>query len=255
MQYLFLLLGVASLLGVILGLIKPSLVLRWGAKRTRLHAVAWYVLFTMLCLVGIGVTAPKSQKSVSPTAAQKTQTAPAATAEAPSAPAVSQPTQPIRPAEPAPIAAASPAKPAPAETKTVEKPLYKIGTEVPGRNFAYVVNSVQFAKRIGNSFVNETADGIFLLVNMTIRNTDNETHSLTSGLFTIEDENGTAYDYSVRGGTTLMMSGGKTFILKQCQPQIPTKGTLIFEVPRKSGQYSLVLSGGFFSEPTKIALR
>jgi hypothetical protein len=93
------------------------------------------------------------------------------------------------------------------------------------------------------------------LVNMTVRNNDKETHSLNSSSFTIKDANGTEYDYCLRGDSAFLMSGGKTFFLKQCQPKIPTKGTLIFEVPKQGVPYFLVLSTGLFSEPLRIALQ
>lgn len=59
---IFVFLWLASILGIFLGLIKPTLVLRWGAKRTRLRAFGWYCLFTVLFFIAAGVTAPKSNK-------------------------------------------------------------------------------------------------------------------------------------------------------------------------------------------------
>jgi len=49
---LFSLLLMTSLFGILLGLIKPGLVLRWGTKRTRGRALVWYGFFAFLCLIG-----------------------------------------------------------------------------------------------------------------------------------------------------------------------------------------------------------
>lgn len=50
MHVLFLLLFLASLLCLLAGLIRPTLVLRWGQKRTRGRALGWYALFAFLFL-------------------------------------------------------------------------------------------------------------------------------------------------------------------------------------------------------------
>ena len=46
------------------------------------------------------------------------------------------------------------------------------------------------------------------------------------------------------------MAGGNTLFLKQSQPHIQTSGLLVFEVPDKSSDYRLLLSGGFWSGAT-----
>lgn len=214
MQVLFGFLVLASMLCILLGLIKPTLVLHWGAKRTRLRAVGWYFLFTVVFLVaGVAVT-PKGE-----------------------ADRVSQASTPTE----APMPSTSPK-----EAKQAT-PSFTIGMEVPVGKIVYVVDSVKFAKRLGNSAFNETADGVFLVVGMTILNNDAETRTLDGSLFKIKDGTGTEYEHSTRGSTAVELSGGKTLFLKQCQPKIPTKGTLVFEVPNQSQPYLLELSGGMWS--------
>jgi len=248
----FAFLSVVSLLGIILGLIKPTWVLHWGAKRTRLRAVGWYWLFTIVFAIVAGATAPKKQIAVQNAAGQEAPNTSAPVTETPTPAAA--PKQ-DKPAAQAPVADIQPAQPAPAEKTESKIPTYKKGMEATVGNFTYVVDSIKFTKRIGNSMVNATADGVYLLITMTVRNNDSETHSLTSGWFTVKDDSGTEYDYSHNAETTLLMSGGKTFFLKQCKPKIPTKGTLIFEVPKQGVPYFLMVSNGFFSDPVKIALQ
>lgn len=253
MYAIFALLSLASMFCIFLGLIKPTLVLRWGAKRTRLRAIGWYMLFMVVFGLAAGAAAPKGQDAVQTAAVSEAPRTPAATMG--DAPASAVESKPDTVTPPAPAAENKPAKSAPMETKAPTTPEFKKGMDVAAGNFTYVVDSVKYAKRIGNSMVNETADGVFLLINMTVRNNDKETHSLNSSEFTIKDTEGTEYDYSQRGDNALLMTGGKTFFLKQCQPKIPTKGTLIFEVPKQGNPYFLVLSTGVFSEPVKIALQ
>lgn len=121
-----------------------------------------------------------------------------------------------------------------------------VGTQVQIGNFAYIVNDFSFRKSVGDEFMRETADGIYLLVDLSLVNVDDESHTLDGSLFSITDLNGRKYEYSTNGSTALEMSGYKTLFLKQCQPNIPTRGVLIFEVPKKD-KYYIHLAGGFWS--------
>ena len=82
------------------------------------------------------------------------------------------------------------------------------------------------------------------------------TRTLDGSLFKVKDSAGTEYEHSTRGSTAVQLSGGKTLFLKQCQPKIPTKGILVFEVPDQGHPYFLELSGGFWSgQYAQVALQ
>lgn len=135
------------------------------------------------------------------------------------------------------------------ETSSQEKQQVEesaIGKPLQIGDFAYQVNSFSFKKSVGNEFMRETADGIYLLVDISIMNMDNESHTLDGSLFSVTDLEGREYEYSTNGSTALELSGYKTLFLKQCQPNIATQGILIFEVPNKD-KYYLHLTGGFWS--------
>lgn len=137
-------------------------------------------------------------------------------------------------------------------TSTDDTPEYKkIGDQIEVGNFSYVVNDAKFAKTIGNEFTQKTADGIFLIVNVTFRNNDNEEHTLDNSFFKLTDENGTEFKSSTDGETALEMSGQETLFLKQCNPHITKSGLLIFEVPEKK-VYDMHLSGGFWNGKTAV---
>ena len=129
-----------------------------------------------------------------------------------------------------------------------------IGTEVHVGNFAYRVDDIEFRKSVGNEFVRETADGIFLIVYLSIMNIDTESHTLDGSMFSLTDMDGTKYEYSTEGSTALELSGyDETIFLKQCQPKIATSGILIFEVPQKD-EYYLNLIGNFWGTKSKKVL-
>jgi hypothetical protein len=127
----------------------------------------------------------------------------------------------------------------------------KIGDEISVDNFNYRVNWIKYKKNIGNEFSNQEADGIYLIVDLSLVNVDKEEHTLDNSLFKLTDESGKEYESSSDGTTALEMNGNKTLFLKQCNPNIQKEGLLCFEVPQK-GTYNLHLSGGFWSGTTAI---
>ena len=132
------------------------------------------------------------------------------------------------------------------EQKEVES---SIGKPIQIGHFIYTINNVEFRKSVGNEFVGETADGIYMLVNLSIKNVSKETRTLDGSLFAVTDTDGIA------ASTALEMSGKKTLLMKECQPNITTKGILAFEVPQK-GVFYLHLIGSFWgTETVRVLLK
>ena len=130
-----------------------------------------------------------------------------------------------------------------------------IGKPVEVGHFIYTVQSVSFRKSIGDEWFGETADGVYLLVNLTIKNISGETRTLDGSLFSVTDRDGVKYESSVEATTALEMSGAKTLFLKKCQPNITTKGVLVFEVPQRD-EYYLHLLGNFWgSSSVRVLLK
>jgi hypothetical protein len=131
-------------------------------------------------------------------------------------------------------------------------PTYKkIGDQIDVGNFSYVVNNIRFTKTVGSDYSQKTADGIYLIIDVTFRNNDKEEHTLDNSLFKLTDENGTEFESSSDGETALEMEGKETLFLKECNPNITKSGLLIFEVPDKK-VYDLHLSGGMWDGETTI---
>ncbi len=127
----------------------------------------------------------------------------------------------------------------------------KIGEEITIKNFVYKVNKIEFKKSVGSDFMKETADGIYLIIDLSLKNLDNQEHTLDNSLFKLTDTDGTEYESSPDGSMALEMDGKETLFLKQCNPKIQKQGFLVFEVPEK-GIYDLHLSGGYWSGRTAI---
>lgn len=140
-------------------------------------------------------------------------------------------------------------EPAPVESEA------SIGVPVEAGHFIYTVQKISYKKSVGDSFNGSTADGIYLLVDLSIKNISDETRTLDGTSYYVTNKNGVKYEYSVDGATSLEMAGRNTIFLKECQPNITTTGVVIFEVPKKD-EYYLHLAGDFWGrKSTKVLLK
>ncbi|MFL5787465.1 MAG: DUF4352 domain-containing protein, partial [Flavisolibacter sp.] len=126
----------------------------------------------------------------------------------------------------------------------------KIGDNIDVGNFSYTINEAHFSKSIGEEYSKKTADGIYLIVDLTFRNNDNEEHTLDNSFFKLTDEKGTEFNTDAEASFE-KISGKETLFMKECNPHISKTGLLIFEVPEKK-VYDLHLSGGFWNGKTAI---
>lgn len=126
----------------------------------------------------------------------------------------------------------------------------KVGEKARVGNFEYLVKNPMFRKTIGNEFMSETADGIYLIVELEILNKSQETRTTQEGMFNIYDAEGNKYEISSSLEFTLAALDIKGFSMRQLQPRIPAKGVLVFEVPNKTDKYTLELSGSFWGTDT-----
>ncbi len=133
----------------------------------------------------------------------------------------------------------------PKKSKKHRKSLY-INKPLAVGNYLYVIKKIWFRKTVGNSFANQRADGVFMLVKLTIKNITSSPKSISSGYFKIIDNEGNSYEPSAEAMMLLTGLGYNTFAFKQLQPNIPSTGIVVFEVPTSRKKYYLQLSGGFF---------
>ena len=128
---------------------------------------------------------------------------------------------------------------------------YKIGDNIKVGNFEYIIDSYKFTSTIGDEFMQTKADGIYLIVDLRIKNISKETRTVDNSLFCLFDSHGNKFETSNEGTTALEMNSGKSLFLKEIHPNISTSGKLVFEVPTQEDHYLLQVTGGFWS--AKIA--
>lgn len=106
----------------------------------------------------------------------------------------------------------------------------KVGQTIELEGTRYTVKGAHTANQVGSQYMPEKADGIFIVVDITIENTKDETKTFLSEAAKFVAADGTKYD--VDDDAAIMASDdGETLILKEMHPDLPTSGQLIFDVP------------------------
>jgi hypothetical protein len=124
-----------------------------------------------------------------------------------------------------------------AEQGSQESPA-KIGQAVELEGTRYTVTNVKTSDSLGSSFMKEKADGIFVVVNMTIENLKDESKIFVDSAAEFAASDGTTYTTD----SDAAFIADDTLILTEMHPDLPTKGTLIFDVPSsklKGGQLAV----------------
>ena len=121
----------------------------------------------------------------------------------------------------------------------------------------YQVNKVEFTKKIENLLTSKLADGIYLIVYLTVINNSRESVSLMSSKFKVLDSENNEFETSQDAISILFLNEkDKAFILKDIPPKIPKELIIPFEVPSSNDVYKLKVSGSFWSDETSfITLR
>jgi hypothetical protein len=135
---LFLIIFFLSVLCLVIGLVKPSVVIRWGdpEKRKRKQVIVTYLGLLIISFVGFGVTSDKQN----------------------------QPTQPATNSQQAsqPKAQKAPEKPA---VKTYKSGQYKVGTDLPAGEYVAIAKSdayIEIAKDSKGAIESILANDIFI---------------------------------------------------------------------------------------------
>lgn len=123
---------------------------------------------------------------------------------------------------------------------------YEIGDEFYLGNFKYCVNRIEYTKEVKNSLTSNTADGIYLIVYLTVTNTTRESRTLTNTMFKVSDSEGYEFETSQNAMIVMILNDlDKVFMLKDISPKIPKEIIVPFEVPNSNDIYKLKVFGGF----------
>lgn len=131
-----------------------------------------------------------------------------------------------------------------AVTEELKKQSVKVGEHLNTKYFDVIVNSADFYNEVntGNQFSGlADEDGTdFLIINVSIKNTSDESRMLTDGKVVIESE-GKVYNYDK---SETIMEKGWGLVLKQINPLVTVTTNVVYKVP--SG-----IKGSFYYNPAR----
>jgi len=120
------------------------------------------------------------------------------------------------------------------ETKAPKPQVYYPGDRVEVGNFAYTVNSYYTTDKIGRdlmgTFMGEKADGIFLVVDVTIENIGKESKTIWASNIKVVDDQKRTFEHDT--AAEFYLENDQKFIFEQLQPGLPKTGKIVFDVPK-----------------------
>jgi hypothetical protein len=220
----------------------------WFKKKRFVAPIGVVALFTIIGLSGGG----GSQGAGS-------QPAPAASAAAAdtSADEAAEPTKAEEPVKAEKPAKADKAKAAEAPAKAAAKPeadtVAGVGDGVKSGDFKVTITKVRDGgKRVGSEYLNEKAQGHFVLVDVKIKNNGDRADYFSSSDITLIDTKGR--EFSVNEMASLYVSDNNP-LLEEVNPGNTSKGTFVFDLPKGvDAEQAEISAGGLFDGPVTVQL-
>ncbi len=116
----------------------------------------------------------------------------------------------------------------PEEAEKVEVESFSIGEEVTVGDVSYIVNSISSAQTLGGEYMNKTAQGVYLVVNVTVTNKGNESLDVSNSFFTLVDGE---KQYDSDGVASLYANeDGQSFFVNSINPDLSLSSNVAFDV-------------------------
>ena len=191
------------------------------------------VWFWVLAVVVLGSFATGGDDEAETTTAADTQTQ--TTTETETTAASSESAAPVA-EEPAPV-----------------EPSFTIGQVVNVGDVEYTVNSLSTATTLGSEYFNQTANGVFLIVEVRVKNNGQKAMMIDTNLFSLVDGE-IVYDSD---GTASMYANPDEsgFFLENLNPGLEKTGKVVFDVPQStidSSTKQLKVTTGFFGTESAL---
>ena len=116
----------------------------------------------------------------------------------------------------------------------------KIGETVKLQGTQYTVKSAKTAPEVGSEFFKETANGIYVVVELTIENTKDETKTFSDEAAKFIGGNKKSYSTDSDGTFAAIGDDGEALIFEDMQPDVSMTGILVYDVPKDATAGSLL---------------
>ena len=142
-----------------------------------------------------------------------------------------------------------------AEDSADEAPAaYGLGDAVPTGDWEITVSNVESGvSQVGDQYLNATAQGQYILVDVEVKNTGSEPSYFFEGDVKLLDDAGNTYATDSEASLYTTESGD-VFLLEEINPGNTASGVLVFDVPADASPNVLEFQGGIFDTPAEVAL-
>jgi len=123
------------------------------------------------------------------------------------------------------------------ETKNTEdatKAEHKIGEIVKVGDVEYIVNSKSLSQNVGGEY-GKTANGIYLIVNVTVKNTGKKSITVTDDFFKLLKGD---TEYATDGAAGLYANEEAKFFLSELNPENSITGNVVFDLSNETANAS-----------------
>ncbi|GAB3077473.1 DUF4352 domain-containing protein [Micromonospora schwarzwaldensis] len=160
-----------------------------------------------------------------------------------SSPGPTQSSSTVAPATKAP----SPVKAAPSEPPATGPKVYQIGDKVRGGDFEFTVKGLKCGiSQVGDSFLNQKAQGSFCRVTITVKNVTKSAHLFhADGTVTAQDASGREYDADGEAGI-YGNRDGRGF-LDEINPGNSVSANVFFDVPKGTKLKTITFDAGLLT--------
>lgn len=132
-----------------------------------------------------------------------------------------------------------------------EATTYSIGQEVPVGDVVYIVNSKEVNTNVGGEF-GKTANGIFLVLNVTVKNNGKEAITVTDDFFTLLKGD---VEYKSDSTAGIYANQDANFFLTEVNPENSVTGNVVFDITEETANdpsIQLRVQTGYFGTETGV---
>ncbi|WP_254909631.1 DUF4352 domain-containing protein [Micromonospora sp. NBS 11-29] len=143
--------------------------------------------------------------------------------------------------------AAPPGKAAPSKPSVAGPKAYGIGDKVRGGDFEFTVNGLKCGiSQVGDSFLNQKAQGSFCRITITVKNVTKSPHLFhADGTITAQDASGRKY--SADGEAGIYGNKDGSGFLDEINPGNSVKANVFFDVPKGTKLKTITFDAGLFT--------
>ncbi|KAA0766378.1 DUF4352 domain-containing protein [Bacillus sp. SH5-2] len=130
----------------------------------------------------------------------------------------------------------------------------ELSKEGESSNVKIAVGSVETLESVGTEHINEKAQGVFKVVELTLTNNQKDAITLSSNSFKLEDNQGREFSSNSAAQIKLNVANGgnSKFLLEKLNPGLSQTGKIVFDVPKDVQGLVLKARGGIAGKEIKL---